>query len=127
MRDQNLWARHYMDPWQSRAGDPRLPYWLRVAAIAYGRHQDNGHATFKRGQIALILGRPDGFGGVQPYVNVGRAIEDAVQYGWLASESFWGCLVVPSHAVKKGPLGHNPPCGIHSKREGRQQRKPLSQ
>lgn len=116
MNHQRPWSRHYQDEWQSRAGDQRLPYWLRVAALAYGSHQDNGHAKFKRGEIALILGTPDGDGGITPLANVGRAIADAVEYGWLASESFWGCLVVPAHAAKKGPLGHNQPCPIHVKR-----------
>jgi hypothetical protein len=111
------WARHYQETWQSRAGDCRLPYWLRVAAIAYGAHQDNGHATFKRGQIALILGTPDGQGGVKPYANLARAIEDAVDYAWLAPESFWGCLVVADHAIKKGPLFHSPSCPVHAKRD----------
>ena len=38
------WARHYHETWQERAGDARLPFWLRVAALAYGSHTDNGHA-----------------------------------------------------------------------------------
>lgn len=119
MTEHNPWARHYQEPWLSRAGDPRLPYWLRVAALAYGSHQDNGHARFKRGEIALILGTPDGHGGIRPYVNLRRAIEDAVEYGWLAPESFWGCLIVPAHAIKKGHLGHGQPCPIHVKRASR--------
>lgn len=111
------WARHYQEDWQSRAGDPRLPKWLRVAALAYGSHTDNGHARFKRGEIALILGKVDvETGEVIPDANVGRAIEDAIEYGWLAADSFWGCLVVPAHAIKKGAHGHSPKCPIHVKR-----------
>lgn len=113
---ESPWARHYMQEWQSRAGDARLPYWLRVAALAYGNHLDNGHARFKRGEIALIMGTPDGGGAIVPFTNVGRAISDAVAYGWLDQESFWGCLVVPAHAIKKGPTYHSPACPIHVKR-----------
>ena len=99
-----------------RAGDPRFPYWLRVAALAYGSHTDNGHARYKRGEIALVLGKVDAtMGEVLPYVNVGRAIEDAVDYGWLSEDSYWGCLVVPRLAIKKGPLGHSPGCPRHER------------
>lgn len=119
------WARHYQTEWQSRAGDRRLPHWLRVAALAYGSHQDNGHARFKRGEIALILGEIDKeTGEVRPYANVGRAIRDAVSYGWLERDSFWGCLVVPAHAIKKGRHGHSPECPIHLKRRRKEAANP---
>ena len=97
--------------------------WLRVAALAFGNHEDNGHAKYKRGRIALVLGKVNPESGeVEPYTNVGRAIQTAVEYGWLAPESFWGCLVVPAHAVKKGEHGHNPVCPVHRRRrrEGRE-------
>lgn len=115
------WARHYQDQWQERAGDPRFPYWLRVAALAYGSHLDNGHARFKRGEIALVLGTPG-----QPYVNVRRAIEAAVEYGWLADGSFWGCLIVPAHAIKKGPWTTAKPCPVHAKRSLTERKRPGS-
>lgn len=97
------WARHYMDDWQARAGDPRLPYWLRVAALAYGSHANNGHARFKRGEIALVLATVDpDTGEVHPFANVRREIARAVEYGWLEDGSYWGCLVVPAHSIRKG-------------------------
>lgn len=105
------WARHFFDEWQSRAGDPRLPYWLRVAALAYGSHEDNGHAKFKRGEIALILGMPG-----KPYPNVRRAVADAVAYGWLAEGSYWRCLIVPMHVARRGPWTTPKPCPIHANR-----------
>ena len=116
------WARHYHEVWQERAGDDRLPYWLRVAALAYGSHLDNGHARFKRGEVGIVLGKLDPkTGTIVPFSNVTRAIETAVDYGWLEPESFWGCLVVPAHAIKKGEHGRKPVCPIHAKRhrEGR--------
>ena len=122
------WARHYMEEWHSRAGDSRFPHWLRVAALAYGSHHDNGHAPFKRGQIALVLGSVDRTTGeVSPYGNVGRAIADAVAYGWLAPESYWGCLVVPAHAIKKGQHGRRTPCPVHVKRARRRMNRSLSE
>lgn len=117
MTRERPWARHYLEVWQERAGDDRYPYWLRVAALAYGSHLDNGHARFKRGEIAMILGRIDpATGELVPYRNVSRAIVIAVEYGWLDPASFWGCLVVPAHAIKKGEHGRDPVCPIHAKR-----------
>jgi hypothetical protein len=127
MAAEGAWARHYQEVWQSRAGDPRLPYWLRVAAAAYGSHSDNGHARFKRGELALILGTVDRASGqIRPYENLARAITDAIEYGWLGDESFWGCLVVPAHAIKKGSHSHVPACPIHIKRR-RKVSEPLTQ
>lgn len=116
-KTERPWARHYQEEWHRRAGDDRLPYWLRVAALAYGSHTDNGHARFKRGELALILGSVNRESGeINAYAHVARAIRDAVDYGWLEPESFWGCLVVPAHAIKKGSHGHAPDCPIHIKR-----------
>lgn len=121
MVTERPWARHYQHEWHERAGDKRLPYWLRVTALAYGSHTDNGHARFKRGEIALVLGEVDReTGEIKPYPNVRRAIATAVEYGWLEPESFWGCLVVPAHAIKKGSHGRLKPCPIHVKRRTRQ-------
>lgn len=125
MNTERPWARHYQEIWQERAGDDRLPYWLRVAALAYGSHLDNGHARFKRGEIGLVLAKVNTeTGELVSYENVGRAIATAVEYGWLAEESFWGCLIVPAHAVKKGEHGHDPVCRVHLRRR-RQDREPV--
>lgn len=122
------WARHYQDEWASRAGDPRLPHWLRVTALAYSSHTDNGHARFKRGEVALILGRVDATTGeIQPHRNVARVIGEAIAYGWLAADSFWGCLVVPAHAIKKGSHGTASPCPIHVKRRRKNANNSLSE
>lgn len=120
MSVQRPWARHYQDEWHNRAGDPRLPHWLRVTALAYGSHQENGHAPFKRGEIALILGSVDATTGeIRPYANVGRAIQVAIEYGWLAEGSYWRCLIVPAHVAKKGNLGRAKACPIHIKRSAK--------
>jgi len=99
------WSRHFQNVWQERARDPRLPAWLRVAALAFGSHAANGHAPFKPGEIALILARVDGeTGEIVPMhkANVQRAITKAVESGWLVSNSGSTCLVVPGHAVAGG-------------------------
>ena len=118
------WARHFQDDWQARAGDPRLPYWLRVAALAYGSHTDNGHARFKRGEVALILGSVDrATGVVRPFANVRREIARAVEYGWLEEGSFWGCLIVPAHSIRKGDFTHKPkPCPLAPRHAARSNR-----
>lgn len=111
-----IWARHYFEEWQRRAGDPNLPHWLRVASAAYGAHDDAGHARFKRGDLALILGSVDDDGLVRPYRNLGRAINEAVAYRWLAEGSYWGCLVVPAHVARSGDLSKRPaPCPLYQR------------
>lgn len=123
MSDVRVWARHYQDDWQARAGDPRLPYWLRVAALAYGSHANNGHARFKRGQIALVLATVDGdTGEVRPFANVRREIARAVEYGWLVEGSYWACLIVPAHSIRKGELSRVPRCPLHPRHQERANR-----
>lgn len=123
---QRVWARHYQDDWQARAGDPRLPYWLRVSALAYGSHADNGHARFKRGEVALILASVDrGTGEVRLFANVRREIARAVEFGWLEDGSYWGCLIVPAHAIHKGTLYLKPkPCPLTAHHRERSNRSP---
>jgi hypothetical protein len=102
------------------AGDPRLPYWLRVAALAYGCHTNNGHARFKRGEVALVLAAVDEVTGeVRPFTNVRREIARAVEFGWLEDGSYWGCLIVPAHSIKKGEYGSVSPCPLNPKHKER--------
>jgi hypothetical protein len=91
-----------------------MPYWLRVAALAYGSHDNGGHARFKRGEIALILGTVDHASGeIRPFANVRREIDRAVEYGWLADGSYYGCLIVPAHSIRKGDLtAKHGPCPL---------------
>ncbi|MGA8247847.1 MAG: hypothetical protein WB797_13170 [Nocardioides sp.] len=111
------WARHYQEEWHTRSGDNRLPKWLRVACLAYGAHDNNGHAVFRRGEVALVLGKPPEHGrGPVPLDRrrVHEVIRLAVEYEWLMPGSTARCLIVPSRAIKKGaydaPLA---PCPIH--------------
>ncbi len=122
--DENLpWARHFQDVWHERSGDDRLPKWLRVSALAYGSHQNNGHANFKRGEVALVLATVDReSGAIYPLDrrDVFRAVHQAIQYGWLEEGSSARCLIVPAHAIKKGRLGDtDQPCPIHVRRRAR--------
>jgi hypothetical protein len=116
---RNPWGRHYQRVWHERAGDPRLPYWLRVAALAYGSHRANGHALFKPGQVSLVLGSVDAATGEVRRLDKGstqRAIRSAIEYGWLSERSSARCLVVPGHAVMGGLGSADEACPQH---EGR--------
>lgn len=111
------WARHFQTVWQERAGDVNLPDWLRVAALAYGTHAENGHALQRPGNVALVLARVDpSTGEVTPQSrqNVYRAIQAAIRHQWLAEGSTARCLIVPAHAISKGTEGGRPaPCPQH--------------
>ncbi len=114
------WSRHYLDVWHERAGDPRFPLWFRVAALAYGGHDATGHARFKPGELALILGTIDTSTGEWRTLhksNVQRVIAKAVEFGLLAPESGSLCLVVPAHAIHGGVGGNgNVPCPLHKRK-----------
>ena len=105
MSVRNPWAQHYQSIWHERAGDRRLPNWLRVASLAYGSHRANGHAQFKRGDVGLVLSTVDRDTGVVRPLDKGsvqRAIRTAIEYGWLDESSGSRCLVVPHHAIVGG-------------------------
>jgi hypothetical protein len=118
VRAYNPWAQHYQSVWQERAGNPRFPLWLRVAALAYGKHKANGHANFRQGEVATILRTVDVATGVitdPDRQHVHRAIRVAVEYGWLAPGSRTTCLVVPAHAVGGGEGNAFAPCPVHER------------
>ncbi len=118
----NAWARHYQEVWLERAGDPALPDWLRVASAAYGRHRANGHATFKRGQLALILASVDPeTGAVVPLDrrHLYRAIQTAINHRWLSDRSTARCLIVPAHAVTGGLGDAQEECPQHVRHSGK--------
>jgi stage V sporulation protein SpoVS len=115
----NSWARHYQRPWQERAGNPRLPLWLRVAALTYGSHKANGHANYRPGEVAVALATVDAATGEirQPTrQDVNRAVKIAIGHGWLAPASGSTCLVVPGHMVAGGLGNAAEPCPVHEKK-----------
>lgn len=110
MSVQNPFAMHRQAVWRERAADPALPTWIRLAALALGCHRRNGHANFRQGEIAEILGTP---GNPLSASSVSNAIRLAKKAGWIAQESGARCLVVPPHAVQGG-LGHpGDRCAVH--------------
>lgn len=114
MSIQNPFAMHRQAVWKeraaNRAANPTMPLWIRVASLAFGCHRANGHAAFKLGEIAELLGKP---GEPLSAQSVSNAIKLAKNSGWIAQESTSRCLVVPPHAVSGG-LGHpNERCPIH--------------
>jgi hypothetical protein len=87
---QKSWATHYQIEWENWAADTKLPLWLRISCLAYGRHEANGHATFGRGQLSWILGTPPTadhpFKRIDKYT-VRDTIKLATGHGWLAEGS----------------------------------------
>lgn len=117
------WTKHAQIVWENRGADTRLPLWMRVACLAYGNHEANLHACYKRGDLQMILGTPatdtsPSRKALRQHVH--SAIQTAVEYGWLASGSCARCLVVPAHAVE-GPRPGNPlkRCPIHQPQQSR--------
>lgn len=120
----NPWAKHYQLPWEERVANRQLPLWLRVACLAYGRHEPNGHAMFGRGELAWILGTPPKDG--EPFKRVDRtqirdAIRLAVKHEWLAEGSCSECLVVPGHAIEMPIPGQFKTCPVHERKRSQKQ------
>lgn len=115
MNDTPAWARHYQAPWCDDAVNPRFPLPLRVAFLAFGSHRANGHARFKQGEVAMVLGHQGEHGERIPADRrtVWRAIKQAIDYGMLAEGSRALCLVVPSHRIVGGMGNENAPCDRH--------------
>lgn len=117
-----VWTKHYQIEWENRAADPNVPLWARVVALAYGRHEANGHANFRRGQLSWIFGTPAEGG--KPFKRRNRdsirdAINTCVKYGFLAEGSCMECLVVPYHSIS-GPMGdESKPCLVHERKVSR--------
>lgn len=103
------WTAHYMDVWQSRSGDPRLPMWLRIASLAYGGMERNGHCPLAPGDIEVVLATVDPETGAvyEPRPdNVNRAIKTAIEYGFIGEGSHRQCLIVPPYMADGGVRGH---------------------
>jgi hypothetical protein len=112
----NPWSGHYQSVWLERAKDPDLPDWLRVASLAFAKHQLNGHANFATGQLRKLLTSPGPDGKPKPISHsaVSNAIRTAKKRGFIAENSSARCLVVPPHAITLG-MGGTPEtkCLVH--------------
>lgn len=119
---------HFQRGWRDIATQDHLTDWVRVAALAYGRHRANGHASFQPGDLQSALLRVDAMTGevaLPAKATVSRAIGTAVANGFLARGSDARCLIVPAHI--QGGLG-NPAdlCPVHEGRRRRAVERPLA-
>ena len=120
------WARHMQGAWEEHAGNPQLPLWLRVSALAYGKHRGNGHARFHTGEVALVLSKVDmatGEMSVPDRHAVQRAIRLSVEYRFLSKGSGARCLIVPDGMIKQGPGWGSEPCPWHTNKRSAPSRK----
>ena len=88
------WAKHTHHVWQERARNAKNPTWLRIVALCYGYHNDEGRVYCKPGQISKLLE-------VSPQV-VSNAIKTARDDDWISGESNSRCLVAPPYAIMSG-------------------------
>jgi hypothetical protein len=119
--NEPTWAKHYQQAWDDHVANSGLPLWFRVTALAYGNHAANGHANFRRGDIARLVGEFKGGELVPRDKTVIRdAIKYAVKHGLLDPSSCSECLVVPSRKVDGGGKdfkhGRGKPCPVHARK-----------
>jgi hypothetical protein len=122
----NPWVKLFQSAWENRAADARLPLWLRVASLAYARHEANGHNNFHAGELSWILGKSSADGSDfkrRDRHTIRGAIATAVRYGFLNEDSCSTCLVVPP-GTTEGPLGNpHKACQVHARKRARRSRK----
>jgi hypothetical protein len=108
------WARHSHDGWETKARDKRLPTWLRIAALAYAKHGNNGHASFGRGEMGEWFGAP---GKPLNRRRLSEYIHRAIELDFLMPGSTSMCLIVPPWEVDRGVVGQpKMPCRVHGRR-----------
>jgi hypothetical protein len=102
-------------PWQEQARNPSVDLWLRVTFLAFGTHKRNGHSAFYNWKeiadktTTQSKAAPDD-GGRQ----IRRAIDTAIERGFLSTQSHTRCLVVPPHWISGGTTGReNAKCNRH--------------
>jgi hypothetical protein len=91
------------------------PLAVRVLFAAMGRHDRNGHARFRSGELADVLGSIDvTTGEVRPARrdSVSDAIKAAKRLGYITDESTVRCLVLSRHVFQKS-WGSPAPCAVH--------------
>lgn len=91
------------------------PLAVRVLFAAMGRHDRNGHARFRSGELADVLGSIDvTTGEVRPARRdtVSAAITVAKRLGYIAEDSSARCLVLSRHIFQKS-WGSPEPCPVH--------------
>lgn len=115
----NPFSMHFQKVWLERAANTRLPLWARLVSLAYGNHEANGHANFKRGDLGFVLGTPPRDG--EPPIMVSKyalrdALNLAIEIGWLDPRSCTECLVVPAHAITGGLGDPEKPCVVHERK-----------
>ena len=109
--------------WARFAADTRHPAVYRVMGWAFARRGQNGHARFRRGELASLLGgvnRKTGEVCPMHRSNLRRLIADAVELDLIDKVSESRCLVVnPDHVVGGGEGKPDDPCPVHSPRRRR--------
>jgi hypothetical protein len=104
----DTWAAHRQSDWLEFAGHPNYPDHLRIVFVAYGLHTANGHARLRQGELARYLVRKDG--ALPDRRTIHRAVQQAIDLGFLSASSRLLCLVVTSHHVQGGRGNPDEPC-----------------
>ena len=100
------WVKTSQQGWEYRARTLRQPLWLRVACMSYARVGANGHAGFRPGELARILGD-------KHRQAIDRAVRTAIEYGWLDETSCSECLIPPGDFVEMSFGSSRKECVIH--------------
>lgn len=105
MTVETPWVKVSQSGLEERALELGQPLWLKVTCMAYARVGANGHAGFKRGELAQLMGKCR--------QDIERAIRTAVGYGWLHEASCTECLIPPGDFVEMSYGSSRKVCDVH--------------
>lgn len=110
------WVMGNQEAFKDLATSDALPRWLRATYAAYGHLGGNGHATFRRSELAALLGdHTQGVSVPTERQRVREAIDGAIDRGLLEKGSKALCLIVPRAAIAYGAGNPGTPCRRHPK------------
>jgi hypothetical protein len=109
------------DAFREWAASNVFPRFLRVTFAAYANLEANGHARFRRSELAGLLGeKVDGVWIPTARQRVREAIDNAIDRDLLMPGSKALCLIVPRMVVAFGKGNPDKPCPRHpTKRNAR--------
>lgn len=113
---ESPWLMSIQIGWEAQIYNSKLPYWMRVYAVAMGRSDPNLHTPLEPGELAKLLGHKQPDGSIQPLDrrDLHKYVKRAVDLQLLDEASSLRCLVLPAATIACRRPGFRKSCAHHS-------------